>query len=88
MYALASTINTLFQILTFLVIARVVISWVRPDPYHPTWGPIIRIILQLTDPIMEPVRRLMPPMGGLDFSPIIVLFGLDILRRIVISLLI
>lgn len=87
MIAIASAINTLFQIFIFLIFARVIMSWVRPNPYHPTWGPIIRVIFQLTDPIMEPVRRLLPPMGGLDFSPIIVLFGLDLLRRLVLSLL-
>lgn len=88
MSSLAASLNTLFQIFSFLILARVIISWVRPNPYHPTWGPIIRVIFQVTDPIMEPVRRLMPPMGGLDFSPIIVLLGLDILRRLIIGMLI
>lgn len=88
MNSLVNTLNLLFQIFSFLVLARVIMSWIRPNPYHPTWGPIIRFIIQVTDPIMEPVRRLIPPMGGLDISPIIVLFGLDILRRLIIGMLI
>lgn len=83
-----TTINLIFNILYILILARVILSWVRPDPYHPTWGPIVRFIVQATDPIMEPVRRLMPPMGGLDFSPIIVLFGIDLLRRVILTILI
>ncbi len=87
MIAVANTINMLFRIFSFIVLARVILSWVRVSPWHPTWGPIIRFIYQATDPIMEPVRRLIPPMGGLDFSPIIVLIGLDLIRGVVVSAL-
>jgi YggT family protein len=85
---LVSLINLLFRILWFLILARVILSWVRVSPYHPTWGPIVTAIYQLTDPIIEPVRRILPSMGGLDFSPIVVLLLLDLLRSLVISLLI
>ena len=88
MLALANIINLLFRIYSFIVLARVILSWVRVSPWHPTWGPIIRFIYQVTDPVMEPVRRLLPAMGGLDFSPIIVLFGLDILRTLVVNVLV
>ena len=88
MIALANAINLIFRIYSFIVLARVILSWVRVSPWHPTWGPIIRFIYQATDPVMEPVRRLIPAMGGLDFSPIIVLFGLDIIRTIVVNALV
>lgn len=87
MYALASTINMLFRIYSFIIIARVIVSWVRVSPYHPTWGPVVRFIYQATEPLMEPVRRFLPAMGGLDFSPIIVLLGLDLLRTLVVGML-
>jgi YggT family protein len=48
----------------------------------------LRFVYQMTEPIMAPVRNVMPSMGGLDLSPIIVLFGIDILRRILISALV
>ena len=87
MIAAANIVNTVFRIFSFIVLARVILSWIRVSPWHPTWGPIIRFIYQVTDPIMEPVRRLLPSMGGLDFSPIIVLFGLDLIRVFVVNAL-
>ena len=87
MTAIAGTVNIIFRIFTILVFARVILSWVRIDPYHPTWGPILRFIYQMTEPIMEPVRRLIPPMGGLDWTPLIVLIGLDLLRGVLVNLL-
>jgi YggT family protein len=86
--ALANAINIIFRAYTILVFARVIFSWIRVDPYHPTWGPILRFIFQATEPIMEPVRRILPSMGGLDFTPIIVLIGLDLLRGVLINILI
>lgn len=87
MATLINTINILFQLFTILIFVRIIFSWIRVSPYHPTWGPILRFVYQITDPIMEPVRRLIPPMGGLDLSPIIVLFGLNILRSVLIQVL-
>ena len=88
MTILITTINLFFQFLTILIFVRIIFSWIRVDPYHPTWGPVLRFVYQITDPIMEPVRRIMPPMGGFDFSPIIVLFGLNFLNRLLISILV
>ncbi len=85
---LFSVVNFIFNFFIIMIFARVILSWVRVSPYHPTWGPIINFIYQVTEPIMAPVRNIMPPMGGFDFSPIIVLLGLDFLRRIVLSFLI
>jgi YggT family protein len=88
MIALAQAINWLFQILTILILARVVLSFLRIDPYHPTWGPIMRFVYDVTEPIMAPVRRIMPPMGGFDFSPVIVLLLADLVRRLIVGTLI
>lgn len=88
MIVLANTINLLFRIFSILVFVRIIFSWVRVDPYHPTWGPILRFVYQMTEPIMAPVRNAMPAMGGLDFSPIIVLLGLDLLRALIVGVLV
>ena len=77
-------VNIIFNALQLLILARVVVSWIRPNPYHP----IVRFIHDVTEPVMEPVRRLLPQTAGLDFSPIIVLLGLSLLQRVVLSLLI
>ncbi len=82
----ALIISYIFRILSFLILARVILSWIRISPYDPRWGSLVTAIYQLTDPIIEPVRRILPPMGGLDFSPIIVLFLLNILQSFILGL--
>lgn len=85
---IAQLVNLLFNLFYLLILARIIFSWIRVSPYDPTWGPIMRFVYQVTDPIMEPVRRMMPPMGGLDFSPMIVLLLLSLIQRVLVSALI
>ncbi|MDX1413053.1 MAG: YggT family protein [Candidatus Promineifilaceae bacterium] len=87
MFLLISIINAVYYILLILIFARFILSWVRPDPYHPTWGPITRFVFQATEPLLAPIRRLLPATGGLDFSPMILLFGLYFLRSILFGIL-
>jgi YggT family protein len=85
---LVTIINALFWIFYALLFANIVLSWVRPDPYHPVWGPIIRIVRGTTEPILNPIRRLLPPMGGLDFSPVVVLLVARLLQGVIINLVV
>jgi len=85
---LISIINLLFTLVYVLLWARIILSFVRPDPYHPTWGPIVRAVYDVTEPIMGPIRRLLPSMGGLDFSPLIVFLLLRLLQSVVIGLVV
>lgn len=84
---LIDIVNLLFGAFYVLLLASILLSWIRPDPYHPTWGPIIRIVNGIVDPILNPIRRLMPPLGGLDFSPMIVLLLARVLQGAVVNLL-
>ncbi|GIK56710.1 MAG: YggT family protein [Chloroflexi bacterium] len=84
---LITLVNAIYWLLLILFLARMVISFARIDPYDPTWGRLAQLVYQVTEPIMEPVRRLVPPQGGLDFSPLIILLGLAALRMILVSLL-
>lgn len=86
MTIVAQIVSLLLNLLYFLILARIIISFIRVSPYHPTWGPIIRFIHQATEPILAPVRNLLPPMGGLDFSPLIVLILARFLGQLIISL--
>jgi YggT family protein len=86
--SLISLINALFFIFYVLLFANIIFSWVRPNPYHPAYGPIIRFVYAVTEPVLNPVRRLLPTMGGLDFSPMIVLILARFLQRAIISLII
>lgn len=66
----------LIDLYSLVVLAAIVMSWVRVDPRRP----LARIVYGLTEPVLTPIRRVLPPMGGLDFSPIVLLFALRVLR--------
>jgi YggT family protein len=69
-------IVTLIDLYSFVVLAAVVMSWVRADRRHP----FVQLVYNLTEPAIAPIRRVVPPMGGLDFSPMILLLALRLLR--------
>ncbi len=87
MLILIQIINLIYYVLLILIFARFILSWVRPDPYHPTWGPILRFVYNATEPLLAPIRRLMPSTGGVDFSPMILLLGLGFIRQILFGVL-
>ena len=89
MSTVASIVSLIVQIYEFLILIRVLLSWINVNPYRPTIDhPAIRILQRLTDPVLEPVRRLIPPIGGtLDISPVVVLILLEIARRLLVSFL-
>lgn len=66
----------LLNYIFWTVLARVILSWVAPDPYNP----MVRVVVQITEPVMAPARKLLPPMGGFDLSPIIVLLLIQFLQ--------
>lgn len=68
----------LLNIYELIIFVRVIMSWVRPDPYHP----FVQWIHKLTDPVLEPIRKRLPSNSmGIDFSPLIVLVGMEFIRR-------
>jgi len=71
-------LNFLLDIYIFAVIGRAVISWVNADPYNP----IVRFLVQITDPLLIRIRRYMPVMGGIDLSPMLLILGVIILQWI------
>ena len=75
MFLLAS----LLKIYGYIIIVRAIISWVNPNPYNP----LVRLIRGLTDPVLEPIRRLLPDMGGLDISPFVALLIIWILMSLI-----
>jgi YggT family protein len=74
--ALGVVVQGVLWLVMVLIIARVVISWVNADPYNQ----IVMIIRSATDPILIPFQRWIPPMGGLDFSPVIVLLLIQFMQ--------
>lgn len=78
MEALFSLLAAAIQLYTFVIFARVLMTWIpNLDPYNP----IVRILHQVTDPVLEPARQLIPPLGMIDISPIVVLIALSFIAR-------
>ena len=67
---------TVYQV---ILLARVLMTWIPNLDYR---NPIVRILYQLTEPVLEPVRRMLPSTGGMDFSPLIVLLGIAVLSQV------
>ncbi len=68
--AVAKIIDIALTLYMWIIIGRAVISWVNPDPYNP----IVRFLNAVTEPVLYPIRRRLPiSLGGIDFSPIIVI---------------
>ncbi|MDQ6991207.1 MAG: YggT family protein [Mariprofundaceae bacterium] len=79
--ALAGLIDMALTLVMFVVIARAVLSWVSPDPYNP----IVRIINQISEPILFPIRQRVPYMGGMDLSPMIALMVVFFLQTFLVQ---
>ncbi|HEY5619352.1 MAG TPA: YggT family protein [Vicinamibacterales bacterium] len=69
-------VATLIDLYSLVVLAAVVMSWVRVDRRHP----LAHAVFSLTEPALAPIRRALPSVGGLDFSPMVLLVALRILR--------
>ena len=81
--ALAKTLDLVLRIYIWIIIIGAIISWVNPDPYHP----VVKTINRLTEPVLKPIRRIIPPLGGLDFSPVVAIFLVYLIQILVIPLL-
>jgi YggT family protein len=81
--AFATLLGLVLELALWLIIIRALISWVSPDPYNP----IVRFLMSATEPILRPIQRALPPMGGLDLSPIVAIFAIIFLKAFVVRTL-
>lgn len=79
MAGLASLVDLLFTLYIFLIIGRVLLVMANVNPYHP----VMQWIFRLTEPVLSPIRNLMPRTGMVDWSPMVAVFGLFILQHII-----
>ncbi len=78
--AFAQVVDLVITLYTFIIIGRVIISWVNPDPYNP----IVRFLHNATEPVFYRIRRVVPLVfGGFDLTPIVLLVGLTFLQRVI-----
>lgn len=82
---LAELLLLVLQLYSWVLLARALVSWIpNLDPYHPA----VQVLYQLTEPVLEPIRRLVPPLGGMvDVSIIIAFFALIVLRQLLVGMI-
>ncbi len=75
-WALAELVSLWINIYIFGILILAIVSWINPMGYNPVVG----LLSQLTNPVMQPIRRLIPPMSGLDLSPMFALLALTFIK--------
>lgn len=78
---IANLIKEVIYVYIFIILIQVVISWINPGAYNP----ITSLLYQLSEPVLKPVKRLLPPAGGFDFSPLVVLIGFQLMIILLVS---
>ena len=81
LHAVAYVIEILLNIYMWIIIARALISWVNPDPYNP----VVNFLYRATEPVLSRVRRIIPDLGGIDLSPLIVLLIIYFLKEFLVK---
>jgi YggT family protein len=81
--SITGLVQLLFDLYIIVLLARVLLSWVQVDPRNL----IVNLIHQLTEPLLAPIRRLLPQSGALDFSPMVALIVVWVAEQIVLMLL-
>jgi len=76
LWAVLGVVGLVVNVYLFTMIAMIVFSWVAPGSRHPA----VTLVYQITEPVMGPVRALLPSMGGLDFSPIVIFILINVIQ--------
>ncbi len=81
--ALATVLDMVLSLYMWIIIIRALLSWVNPDPYNP----IVRFLYNITEPVLSRIRRVLPPLGGIDLSPLVAILGIVFLKQFLIPVL-
>ena len=78
-WSLLEIVLGLMSAYTWVIIIRALLSWVNPDPYNP----LVKLLVAITEPVLRPLRRLVPPhkVGGLDLSPMLAILLILLVRN-------
>ena len=77
---LYNLVDKVFTLYGYLLLARIIFSWFNVD-YRQPW---VQFLVRITEPFLQPFRALIPPFGGIDFSPIVAFFVLSMIKRLVL----
>jgi YggT family protein len=79
-WAISALVGLVLNIFLFAVLIRVILSWVNPDPYNPA----VDLLNRLTEPLLAPAQRLVPPISGIDLSPMAVMIAIVLLEMLIV----
>jgi YggT family protein len=79
-WSLSELVTLAISIYTWAILIQAIISWINPGAYNP----VVSLLHALTEPLLRPARRLLPPVSGLDLSPLLVLIALQVLKMLTI----
>lgn len=82
--AVADIFSLFITLFTASILIQVILSWVSPQG---SYNPVIPLISRMNNPLLKPIRQWLPPMGGLDLSPLIAILGLQVLAMLILPLL-
>jgi len=81
--SLAELVSLAINVFFFAIIIQVILSWVNPGTYNP----VTALLSSLTGPVLRPIQQLIPPISGIDLSPLFAIIGLQVLRMLIMPLL-
>lgn len=82
--AIATILNMVLQLYMWIMIGSAILSWVNPDPFNP----IVRFLRNATEPVLNEIRKRLPVnIGGIDFSPMIVILAIIFIQQFVVNTL-
>jgi YggT family protein len=79
LFAIAELVLLLINIFIFSIVVQVILSWVNPGTYTPVGA----LLYSLTNPVLAPIQRIIPPVAGIDLSPLFALIGLQVLKMLI-----
>lgn len=78
--SVAELLSLVFNVFLVTIIVQAILSWVNPGQYNP----ITSLLYSLNQPLLRPAQRLIPPVGGLDLSPLVVIIGLQLAKMVIL----
>jgi YggT family protein len=77
-------VRAFFDLWSIAIVVRVFLTWFNVNPYNP----IVRVLDQITEPILAPLRRIIPPLGMIDITPIVALILLQVVEQIILTIIV
>ena len=79
-WSIKELINSIINVFIFSIFVTVILSWINPGAYNPA----VDLLYKITEPVLNPFRRWVPPIGGMDLSPMAALLALQVLKMLLI----